>query len=379
MTVPFPERKIMAKTTYTYEDFLQKAKTTGLLQSFSPGDMRLAQENPDAGMSILSYKMDYAKASTDEARALANAGAEKIRSTYGGYTAGLAGDGYYLNEGLMENKSYVNQYGDEQQRLVSALQGDFSYESHADPLWQDYRKAYLREGERAYADALGDAAANTGGIASTAAVTAAQQARNYYNAQAADQRAALYQQAYENYLAARNQAVTELGAYDALNQTAAAQHEQKYADAIDLWKAYGYVTEGIADTLGLPAGTMYSDTAYNAWYQAFQEAQSGVYTGQTIAGKNPGPDAQTGANPAAGDSAANHATLRRGSSGGDVTVMQRYLIALGYHCGDRGEDGVFGADTRSAVRAFQKDYGLKVDGVCGPKTWGALIAALASA
>jgi peptidoglycan hydrolase-like protein with peptidoglycan-binding domain len=37
---------------------------------------------------------------------------------------------------------------------------------------------------------------------------------------------------------------------------------------------------------------------------------------------------------------------------------------------------VFGPDTRTAVRSFQAAYGLSVDGVCGPKTWYALIAAL---
>lgn len=368
----------MAKTTYTYDEFLKKAVSSGLYTSFSQGDLRLAQANPDAGMSILSYKLDYKNASTDEARALANAGAEKIRSTYGGYTAGAAGDGYYLNEGLAESGDYVNQYQDEQQRLVDALQGDFSYESATDPLWQDYRKAYLREGERAYADALGDAAANTGGIASTAAITAAQQAKNYYNAQAADRRAALYQQAYENYLAARNQAVTELGIYDQLDQTGQQHHQQTFADAVDLWKAYGYVTDGIAGTLGLPAGTLYSETAYNAWYQAFQEAQNGVYTGQTIGDQQAEEEGER-ENPAAGDSAANHGTLRRGSTGSEVARMQEYLIALGYHCGTDGADGVFGSATRSAVRKFQQDYGLSVDGVCGPKTWGALIAALGKA
>ena len=369
----------MAKT-YSYNDFIEKARATGLLGSFSQADLRLAERDPDAGMSILSYKLDYKNASTDEARALANAGAEKIRSTYGGYTAGTAGDGYYLNEGLSENGSYVNQYADEQQRLVSALEGDFSFETHADPLWQDYRKSYLREGQRAYENALGDAAANTGGVASTAAVTAAQQARNYYNAAAADKRAELYQQAYENYLAARGQAVEELGIYDKLNETNAAQAQQQFEDALALWQAYGYVTEPIAGTLNLPVGTAYSEQAYNEWYQAYQEAANGVYTGQRMEDTVNAPpetgDTGEKENPAAGDSPRNHASLRRGSTGADVTALQTYLLALGYHCGDKGADGVFGADTRSAVRAFQKDYNLKVDGICGPKTWAALIAAL---
>lgn len=371
----------MAKT-YTYNDFIKKAEETGLLHSFSQSDLRLAERDPDAGMSILSYKMDYKNASTDEARALANAGAEKIRSTYGGYTAGIAGDGYYLNEGLSEDGSYVNRYADEQQRLVSALEGDFSYKTHAEPLWEDYRKSYLREGRRAYENALGDAAANTGGVASTAAVTAAQQAQNYYNAAAADKRAELYQQAYENYLAARGQAVEELGIYDQLNRTDADEAQRAYENALALWQAYGYVTEPIAGTLNLPVGTAYSEQAYNQWYQAYQEAANGVYTGKLLEDTVNTPaetgDAAEKPNPAAGDTPQNHASVRRGSTGADVTALQTYLLALGYHCGDKGADGVFGADTRSAVRAFQRDYGLKVDGICGSKTWSALINALNS-
>ncbi|MCC8357893.1 MAG: peptidoglycan-binding protein [Oscillospiraceae bacterium] len=384
----------MASYTYTYEDFVKKATAAGLLESFSDADLRLAQANPDAGMSLLSYKQDYAAASTDEARALANAGAEQIRSIYGGYTAGSAGSGFYLNDSAAA--SYTNQYEAEQQSLLEALSRSFSADE-ADALWQDYRKTYIREGQRAYADSLGTAAAQTGGVASTAAVTAAQQAQNYYNAQAADKKAELYQQAYENYLAGRSQAVDELDALDQLNKTAASiyqtayeneqtaaqtayENEQAaaqtaYENALAKWEAYGYVTSDIAETLGLPVGTAYSTQAYNAWYQAYQEAVSGIYTGQTLTDTvNAEP---SDADPiAAGDSAAAHAQVASGSRGQDVYTMQTYLIALGYHCGDTGADGIFGTATRAAVRAFQSDYNLKVDGVCGPKTWAALINAL---
>lgn len=366
----------MSKTTYTYQDFLSKARRTGLLKSFSEADLRLAQSDPDAGMSILSYKQDYAAAATDEARALANAGAERVRSVYGGYTAGRDGAGYYLNESAGSQKNYVNQYEDEQQKLIDALSGGFSYDGDGD--WQSYRQAYLRQGRRAYENSLGAAAANTGGIASTAAVTAAQQAQNYYNAAAADKKAELRQQAYENVLAGREQAVSELTAYDRLNQTAAENASRQTESALAKWEAYGYVTADIADTLSLPVGTAYSQQAYNAWYQAFQEASSGVYTGKTLRDTvNAGGETETERySPAAGDSAANHRQVSQGSSGGDVRTMQTYLIAAGYHCGDKGADGVFGSATRAAVRAFQADHGLQVDGICGPKTWGALIAAL---
>lgn len=48
--------------------------------------------------------------------------------------------------------------------------------------------------------------------------------------------------------------------------------------------------------------------------------------------------------------------------------LQEALVALGYSVGSTGVDGKMGPSTESAIRKFQKDTGLDVDGVCGPKT-----------
>lgn len=65
-------------------------------------------------------------------------------------------------------------------------------------------------------------------------------------------------------------------------------------------------------------------------------------------------------------------TLRRGSRGEYVTLMQTKLIQRGYDVGKTGADGIYGAKTEAAVRAFQADNGLKADGICGQATWSAL-------
>jgi peptidoglycan hydrolase-like protein with peptidoglycan-binding domain len=62
-------------------------------------------------------------------------------------------------------------------------------------------------------------------------------------------------------------------------------------------------------------------------------------------------------------------TLRFGSSGDAVRVLQRLLLCNRY--GIR-VDGVFSALTETAVRAFQSQRNLVVDGIVGSQTWRAL-------
>lgn len=64
--------------------------------------------------------------------------------------------------------------------------------------------------------------------------------------------------------------------------------------------------------------------------------------------------------------AANYTTLRYRDQSSDVKTMQQALVALGYSTG--GTDGKFGPTTEKAVRQFQKDNGLTVDGVAGNAT-----------
>lgn len=63
-------------------------------------------------------------------------------------------------------------------------------------------------------------------------------------------------------------------------------------------------------------------------------------------------------------------TLRKGSKGDMVVMMQDLLSKNG---SSLQVDGDFGSGTATAVRAFQKSHGLEIDGVCGPKTWAALL------
>ena len=68
-------------------------------------------------------------------------------------------------------------------------------------------------------------------------------------------------------------------------------------------------------------------------------------------------------------------TMRRGSAGEAVRALQELLKKCGYDCGDI--DGMFGSKTEAAVKNFQRDHGLTVDGIAGEKTQEALAAAAA--
>lgn len=88
---------------------------------------------------------------------------------------------------------------------------DFSYNAQEDPNYSAYRKQYLREGDRATSNALGQATAASGGQLNSAAMTAATQAGDYYATQLADKMPELYQQAYERYLKEYEQDANDLG------------------------------------------------------------------------------------------------------------------------------------------------------------------------
>lgn len=213
----------------TYEDFLKKAQTSGLLGQFSDYDLETAKKNPEFGMTMLSYKTDYANAADAAAKESINKLANELRAQYGSYTGGSDGSKYYAtapSPGGYQNPyqskiseildkmgtyggfdygeapTYNNRYQQELDNLLNRVQNyeDFSWSKETDPSWSAYAKQYRREGERATQDALAQAAAASGGQVSTAAVTAASQAGDYYASQLGDMIPQLYQNAYNRYL-----------------------------------------------------------------------------------------------------------------------------------------------------------------------------------
>jgi peptidoglycan hydrolase-like protein with peptidoglycan-binding domain/ElaB/YqjD/DUF883 family membrane-anchored ribosome-binding protein len=87
----------------------------------------------------------------------------------------------------------------------------------------------------------------------------------------------------------------------------------------------------------------------------------------------PTPKPETTSSPAKPVAATFTGILQMGSRGPEVARMQQELASKGFDPG--GVDGIFGARTQAALKAFQQSRGLQVDGVFGPQSAAALYGA----
>lgn len=268
---------------------------------YAPGGSSLNAGNPQVGDAYLkvldqqasapaaagaqssfadSGSMKAVSAPTVSANPTANPnGATPTYSDYMGvqYTTSRPGDFQYENaptftdpydpagksqayNDLLQNQFTYEKYPEYTDRLQgtwdaqlaaaqAAANRQFTYDASTDPVYQAYLKQYAREGQRASANTLGQAAAMTGGRPSSYAVSAASQAGNYYAAQAADKLPELYQQAYQRYL---QDYQNKLGLLSAINQRANTEQGIWAGNANNYWR-------GVDTDLGI-----YNDRIQNA-------------------------------------------------------------------------------------------------------------------
>lgn len=224
----------------TYADFKAARAASAYGGQFSDQDLAIAQANPDLGLALLQNKETWnAPGATAAQQALANQANESIRSQFGSltpfgnYTGGIDGSLYnplpsanaasgssmytspYKDQidaslGKLDNygpfeygaaPTYSSQYTGQVADLLNQITNrqPFSYNKDDDPNWSAYAKQYRREGDRATRDVLAAKAALSGGMQSSAAITAASQAGDYYAGQLADKLPELFQQAYGRY------------------------------------------------------------------------------------------------------------------------------------------------------------------------------------
>ena len=154
-----------------------------------------------------------------------------------------------LSTAVGEKPTYTSQYDAKIDALLNQIlnREKFSYDAETDPLYQQYKTQYTREGNRAMNDTMAAAASNAGGMNSFA-MTAAQQANDYYSAQLADKIPELYQLAYSMYmddLAGQRNDLSMLQSAENLDYS-------KYLDSLGQWNtdrnfAYGAYRDQMGD------------------------------------------------------------------------------------------------------------------------------------
>ena len=224
----------------TEEEALRYAGSLGLgRDSFSDADWGLYQTDADRFSSIADYKRAYGNASSDEERNRIHTATERLRKEVG-YSGGKDGRGYFMTTASPGSFSYEDR-------------PQFSYDPENDEVYKAYRNRYMREGQRAAENAIGSAAAATGGRPSSYAATAAAQAGGYYGAQLSDKIPELYDAAYSRYRDQQNR-------YDSDRAFAYRQH---------------------MDTVS------HNDDMYSRdWNEAAQMAAAGDYSGYKGLGMN---------------------------------------------------------------------------------------------
>ena len=280
------------------------SKTGGQYVGIGAGD---AFNRAQAGVSAADQaELDkwgaaYNNAASQEEKDYAHKMAEAIRAKYG-YSGNVDGSDYinlpnqidYGSFSYGAAPTYSDRYTSRIDEMLDKLlnRDKFSYDYTQDPLWQQYQSQYLREGERAMQDTLGQVSARTGGLASSWAQTAAQQSQNYYASQAADKIPELYQLAYNMYLQDIDDQVRDLGLLEGMSD----REYSRYRDTMNDWMndrsfAYGAYRDDVGDqryqnewdySVGrdkVSDNRYESETAYD---RALQLLQAGIMPGEDV-------------------------------------------------------------------------------------------------
>lgn len=163
------------------------------------------------------------------------------------------------------------------------------------------------------------------------------------------------------------------GLRDQLTMTENTTDERALATYAEAYNGLGYYNRGIASPYVYAGTNQYSGGMYVADGQFSRTAKDrrlGVLA--LVRGLEDQPGAVLDGpvdEAAAWDAVLGGHILRRGYQGPEVVALQNRLNQAGFAT---GVDGDFGPATERSVRDFQRSRGLKVDGIVGPSTAGAL-------
>lgn len=168
--------------------------------------------------------------------------AKQLDTLTGGKSTFDAASGRWTLSG--DNRNSVDKYLQQRELVANGAYG--GYDATTDPAYSALKKSILRESDKSVEDTMGAYAGMTGGIPSTAAVTAAQETANYFRGQLADQQVALGEQDYNRWLNERNADMELMDLY-ASEAEASAANLAALGDFSAMGKLYGWNADQIAE------------------------------------------------------------------------------------------------------------------------------------
>ena len=264
-------------------------------------------------------------------------------------------------EAAKENRpTYAGTYDQQLQQLYDQIMNreDFSFDLNGEALWQQYEDRYMQQGQMAMMDAMGQAAALTGGYGNTYAQGVGQQAYQRYLQELNDKVPELYQLALSRY----NQEGDRMKEQYAITGELAADEYGKYLDALtQYWQG--------VDRAQSEAATAY-DRGQASWYnelQLQQQASDTNYNKQQNAY-----DRLVELITATGYSPSQEELTAAGMSAEQAAAYSKYY-------NDQNTPAYTGGSTRSSgydthgytteeIKALQTAAGIEVDGIWGPQT-----------
>lgn len=205
---------------------------------------------------INSNQAEYDKAN-DATKALLHAKNESLAKELDKLTGGQSTYDPATNRWNLSasTQGAVDRYLEQKDLVAGSAYG--GYDAETDPAYSTLKKQYLREADRGVEDTLGAFAGMTGGIPSTAAVSAAQQTGDYYRGQLADRQVELGEQDYSRWLSDLDAQKDLLNIYAQEAQNSA-ESLAALGDFTAMGRLYGWTEAQIAEARNQWLAAQYS-------------------------------------------------------------------------------------------------------------------------
>lgn len=276
---------------------------------------------------------------------------------------------------------------------------DFSYDLNGDALYQQYKDKYIQQGKMAMADAMGQAAALTGGYTSSYAQNVGQQAYQAQLQNLNDIIPELYQMAYDRYQQEGQDLYNQYGMLTDLDDTAYG----RYRDSVSDWgNERDYFTGRVDTERGFDYGDYRNKIGDSQSQAEFERGdrwrtEDWAREDKLIADENEREDAAIAEDTRRWEAEFNARygieenenenwwadyqekngpisspppELKYGSEGKEVIAIQQFLMSQGYEI---EEYGIIGSETERAIKDYQARNNIGADGIVGPKTWNAIL------